>query len=69
MIMAVFALCDAIGFNALLLSPPFVVKENQPLPSSQRRNQEQIANFPRRQGVAHQEQIRRPVFADGVQGF
>jgi hypothetical protein len=31
----------------------------------ERRNQEQIANFPSRQGVAHQEQIRRPVFANG----
>ena len=35
----------------------------------ERRNQEQIANFPSRQGVAHQEQIRCPVFADGIQGF
>ncbi len=30
----------------------------------ERRNQEQVANFPGRQGVTHQEQIRRPVFAE-----
>jgi hypothetical protein len=38
MVMAGFALCDAISSKALLLSPPFVVKENQPLPSSRGRN-------------------------------
>ena len=41
---------------------PFDLK---PKPALSRRNQEQVANFPGRQGVAHQEQIRCPVLADG----